>query len=243
MATDYAQRFYRSRAWRDTQAAYMASRHYVCERCGGLARIVHHKRYINAENVGDPAVTLDWANLEAVCIDCHNTEHMSAKNPANGTAFDKDGNIIKVPNVFLVCGCPGSGKSSYVARHKTRRDLVVDLDYLCAALMGEPGELYLNHDPVISVALEVRTLLYEIISTRRGKWERAFVVTSAPHLDEQRALARDLNAEIIMIDTPLDVCLERLQADGRRAHAQVLYESQARKWWQEYSRSTPPAAD
>lgn len=101
MAKDYARGFYRSRAWRDTQAAYMASQHFVCERCGGLARIVHHKRHINPENIGDLAVTLDWANLEALCLDCHNIEHLGSDATAPGLRFDPDGNLIQDPPVSL----------------------------------------------------------------------------------------------------------------------------------------------
>ena len=97
MAKDYARGFYNGSAWRRTQAAYMASRNGVCERCGGLARIVHHRRYITPQNIQDPSVTLDWANLEALCIDCHNAEHMSSGGVcAPGLAFDAAGNIVPV---------------------------------------------------------------------------------------------------------------------------------------------------
>lgn len=97
MAKDYARGFYCSRAWRDTQAAYMASQHYVCERCGGPAYIVHHRTYISPQNIGDPSITLDWSNLEALCIDCHNTEHMCGSAVADGLRFDRDGNLVKAP--------------------------------------------------------------------------------------------------------------------------------------------------
>lgn len=95
-----------------------------------------------------------------------------------GIAFDDEGNVIKQANVFLVCGSPASGKTTYVAQHKSGNDLVVDLDYLCAALNGETGNVHLNHAPILSVALEVRELLYQIIQARRGRWERAFVITT-----------------------------------------------------------------
>ena len=90
---DYARGFYQSRAWRTTQAAYMASQHYVCERCGSLARIVHHVRHITPQNINDMAVTLDWANLEALCMECHNAEHMSSEGISGGLRFDHEGNI------------------------------------------------------------------------------------------------------------------------------------------------------
>lgn len=96
MAQDYAKGFYNSKAWRDTQAAYMASQHYVCERCGGVARIVHHRAYITPQNINDPSITLDWANLEALCMDCHNAEHLGGAACAEGLRFDSSGNIVKV---------------------------------------------------------------------------------------------------------------------------------------------------
>lgn len=94
---DYAKGFYNSKAWRDTQAAYMASKHYICERCGKPARIVHHKTYITPQNIHDVNITLNWSNLEALCQDCHNKEHSSAEVCAEGLAFDSNGILIKSP--------------------------------------------------------------------------------------------------------------------------------------------------
>ncbi|WP_352399095.1 HNH endonuclease [Anaerotignum sp.] len=94
MAKDYAKGFYNSRRWKDTQAAYMASQHYICERCGSMARIVHHIKYISPSNINDPNITLSWDNLEALCIDCHNKEHMCSSSCVEGVTFDKDGNLI-----------------------------------------------------------------------------------------------------------------------------------------------------
>ena len=164
MAKDYARPFYDSKEWRKTREAYLQSQHYICERCGGAASVVHHIRYIKPWNVNDPDITLNWDNLKAVCEKCHAEEHsqdMKARGQAarlNGIAFDDEGNVIKQANVFLVCGSPASGKTTYVAQHKSGKDLVVDLDYLCAALNGETGNVHLNHAPILSVALEVREL-------------------------------------------------------------------------------------
>lgn len=95
MAKDYARSFYNSKAWRDTQAAYMESHNYVCERCGNVARIVHHIRYISPQNINDPNITLNWDNLCALCIDCHNAEHMGKGGAcASGLRFNSDGELV-----------------------------------------------------------------------------------------------------------------------------------------------------
>ena len=86
--------FYHSPQWRRARAAYLDARHHVCERCGGPATIVHHRRYITPANVGDPSVTLDPDNLEALCIDCHNAEHFGTGSTAPGLTFDGEGRLV-----------------------------------------------------------------------------------------------------------------------------------------------------
>lgn len=88
---EYAKGFYRSKAWHDVSRLYMTSKHYVCERCGGVGVICHHKKYITPWNVNDPAITLNMDNLECLCQECHNQEH-SAK--VSRAIFDESGNMI-----------------------------------------------------------------------------------------------------------------------------------------------------
>ncbi len=91
---DYDNRaFYKSAAWRKVSAAYMSSKAYICERCGKPATICHHKTWLNGTNINDPAITLSFDNLEALCIECHNAEH-GAKQSV--TIFNDDGSIDQV---------------------------------------------------------------------------------------------------------------------------------------------------
>ena len=72
--------FYKTTAWKNCRAAYIKSVGGLCERCLAEGKIVpgyivHHKCYINPLNVNDPAITLNFDNLEYLCHDCHNKEH------------------------------------------------------------------------------------------------------------------------------------------------------------------------
>lgn len=68
---------------------------YVCERCGNVAKIVHHKKYLTKENINDPSVTLNFENLEALCQDCHNKEHHGSYGATRyDVMFDEDGDVI-----------------------------------------------------------------------------------------------------------------------------------------------------
>ena len=96
MQPSHVTAFYKSQAWKKTQAAYMESQNHVCERCKDVARVVHHRQYIGPHNINDPCITLDWANLEALCMDCHAQEHFGKAGCAEGLRFDSSGNIIKL---------------------------------------------------------------------------------------------------------------------------------------------------
>lgn len=244
MAKDYARPFYDSKEWRKTREAYLSNVNYICEDCGGAACIVHHIRHISPANVNDPEITLNWDNLKAVCEKCHTEEHAQDQKAfkgeaarLNGIAFDEEGNAIASPNVFLVCGSPGSGKTTYVKEHKGPRDLVMDLDYICAALMCEAGDIRIDRSPVLSVALEVRGLLYQVIQQRRGKWERAFVITGAADALEMKALANELNAELVLLETPLEECIRRIKGDPQRRRNRRKFEKLAAEWHDRHEQS------
>lgn len=97
MAKDYAIKLYNSKHWALTRDAYFKSVFAICERCGNAGEIVHHKQHISPENINDPGITLSWANLEVLCIDCHNKEHFSKGGTTiDGLCFDEDGELKKV---------------------------------------------------------------------------------------------------------------------------------------------------
>jgi len=85
--------FYNSKAWRKVSAAYMLSKNYVCERCGDPATICHHKKWLNASNVHDPEIALNFDNLEALCQKDHNAEHGRKHDTV---VFDDAGNVTAV---------------------------------------------------------------------------------------------------------------------------------------------------
>lgn len=77
---DFAARLYSSRAWKDCRHAYKKSVGGLCEVClaKGLYKpgeIVHHKIHLTPNNINNPAITLDWNNLQLVCRDCHAEIH------------------------------------------------------------------------------------------------------------------------------------------------------------------------
>ena len=79
-APEEQKRFYKSRAWQQCRSAYIASVGGLCERCSARGfivpgYIVHHKKYIDLDNITDPKILLSFENLEYLCQKCHNQEH------------------------------------------------------------------------------------------------------------------------------------------------------------------------
>lgn len=88
--------FYKSWPWRRCRDGYLQSVGGLCERClkAGLivpADQVHHKIRVTQENLNDPAVTLNWDNLMALCSDCHHEIH--AKVHERRYRIDEEGHV------------------------------------------------------------------------------------------------------------------------------------------------------
>lgn len=108
-------RFYTSNKWRKLRDSYAKSQDYICERCyrpcykksdpeyirlkaqgeDVVFGIVHHKEYIDDINYQDQNLATNWDNLELLCINCHNKEHMTKTNEVReDVKFDSKGRII-----------------------------------------------------------------------------------------------------------------------------------------------------
>ena len=80
----FAHSFYKSWSWTKCQRAYKESKGGLCERCWSKGMIVpgdevHHKIKLTPENITDPAIALNWDNLELLCKDCHLEEHRGTR--------------------------------------------------------------------------------------------------------------------------------------------------------------------
>lgn len=96
---DWATGLYKSNKWKQTREAYARSVGGLCERClaKGLytpGEIVHHKIHLTPENIGDPAVSVSFDNLELLCRNCHADEHERTKKRYK---IDQNGRVVTDP--------------------------------------------------------------------------------------------------------------------------------------------------
>jgi len=90
------EQFYHSKAWRRLSRAFLLSKNYICEVCGKPAELAHHIKHITPGNIHNPEITLNAGNLQAVCLECHNTIHYGTGGAVvRGLEFDENGNLRK----------------------------------------------------------------------------------------------------------------------------------------------------
>ena len=100
----WAEKFYKSSAWQKTRYAYLVSQNFICERCGGRATMVHHRKYLTEQSIGDPEMTVGVGNLEALCEACHDAEHKVDSPLREGMYFDGEGMLRCVEDEADACG-------------------------------------------------------------------------------------------------------------------------------------------
>ena len=94
-----ATRFYTSTAWKACRRAYRDKAGGLCEKCKArgeitAGEIVHHKIHLNADNLNDPDVALNFDNLELLCRACHAEEHPEMYEGTKRYKVDECGKVV-----------------------------------------------------------------------------------------------------------------------------------------------------
>lgn len=167
--------------------------------------VLHHKTPLTLQNVNDYNVSLNPDNIMIVSQKSHNEIHARF-----GYCAER--------KVYYVYGAPCSGKTTFVNSIKGNSDIVLDMDNIWQCITG--GQRYNKPNALKANAFAVRDLLFDMIRTRAGKWERAFVIEGGAFKADRERKVELLGAEPIFIDTDKQTCLQRLASDNERMQEQ-----------------------
>jgi len=128
--------------------------------------------------------------------------------------------------VVLVYGAGCSGKNSYVREHKQDGDLIIDFDALHQAISGLESH---NHtEELFGYVFDARDALLARV-LKKGHSSTVWIIHTAPTKADRRKFIDEFGAELVFIDTPKEVCLER--ASKERPEEWIQY---INNWFDKY---------
>ena len=204
--------FYRSKAWEAfirVLADERADENGViwCEHCSQpiilkYDRIAHHKKHLTLSNVNDATIALNPENIALVHHKCHNEIHERF-----GFAQPR---APRCKKVYLIHGSPCSGKSTYAASVAGPGDIILDMDAIWACISAQDsGGHFCRDERLRHNVFKIRDCMLDMIKTRYGEWANAYIIGGYPRIMERERMATLYGAEIIHIDTPKEICLQR----------------------------------
>lgn len=219
--------FYTGKEWADFRQVIIAQRAdadgFVYDEITGKRIvkaydiILHHKIPLTLDNVNDANISLNPDNIQIVSFKTHNEIH------------ERFGTWTR--HIYLVYGCPLSGKSTFVKERAGIHDLIVDIDSIYACISNNP--LYTKSNRLYDNVRAVQDALLDSIKYKRGKWINAFIISGMPYAGERERFCIEYGAEPIFMECDQDTALSRLGAvqDGRDINEWSGY---INKWFMRY---------
>lgn len=136
-------------------------------------------------------------------------------------------------DLTIVCGPPGGGKTTYCARQKRNRDIVLDLDDIKGQLSGRQD---LRHNKIwLKPALQERNRLLAEYSRKTDG--AVFFIVCAPNANERLWWATRLGAKwVVMLETSVETCVLRNRVDSGAIRSPEETRQLAGAWWRHYTR-------
>lgn len=218
--------------WQQYRVSFLA-RNPLCRMCmdDGYVVAANEVDHVIPHKGSDDPLFWDVNNHQALCKPCHQRKTQSE---SMGRAPNRPSLRPSAIPVTIVCGPPASGKTRYVEMHKQHGDIVIDLDAIKAQLTGLPwyhphADARLN-DAILERNKQLNALAHE--RTARHAW----FITSAPSAAEREWWRRTLGATTLVLETPSDVCMNRISQDSRRHQRDSEFRAAIRHWWNRYTR-------
>lgn len=128
--------------------------------------------------------------------------------------------------LFLVCGKPAAGKSTYVNLHKLPGDLIIDLDLIAREMKLEMHDMKkLERGALIRLRNERLARFLHCKTDHKRCW----IVTTAgkPH---QREFWQERGAEVIIIESKNEICERRVINENSPAWRKTEKIDAIRNW-------------
>lgn len=163
---------------------------------------------------GDKGLFWDAGNHQPLCVQCHTRKTLQEmRTPQDNGLFWPTLRKPALP-VTIVCGPPGSGKTTYAHAHAGERDIIIDVDEIIAELSGQPMHRVDLRTWLKPAMLERNRRLAALANDTEH--EHAWFITSAARYKDRCKWADKLHADIVLLDVDAATCKRRIQLDDSR---------------------------
>ncbi len=132
---------------------------------------------------------------------------------------------------LIITGAPGSGKTTWVHENMKPGEMVLDLDAIKCALLGN-DEFHGQAEGIVPMLTVVRDAVYKALAERKNS-SKCYVITTETDIAVLRQWQVYLNAELKVMDTSKEVCMERVKNDKTRPDKERFY-SLIDKWFENW---------
>lgn len=123
---------------------------------------------------------------------------------------------------LIITGPPGSGKTTWVQENMQQGEMVLDLDAIKCALLGK-NDFHVQAAEIVPMLSVVRDAVYRGIAEKKNPG-KCYIITTETDTSRLRQWQIYLNASLKVMDTPKEVCVERVKNDYTRPDKAVFYE-------------------
>lgn len=214
---------YRSARWRILVAEIKRARGPACCKCGSEHRVAGD----HIVELKDGGAAYDRSNIQLLCQACHNQKTSGAARDraerplsGGGLAHPSWFRPVVVP-LAIVCGAPGSGKSTWVRQRMVPGERLICFDTIAAGMFGDGSAQRMARDLSMDEAAQVLKARNEAIADlmwakARARWRGAWLIVSEPEARWRRWWAETVRPECVVVLRPAaEVCKARIVRDAR----------------------------
>lgn len=240
--------WYKTAEWQRLRWQVLGDAMFACARCG----LIGQSRELVADHVqphrGDRALFFDRSNLQCLCATCHNRDKQREERAQRDASHPSSGAMSR-PSWFrkshvpltVVCGPPGSGKSTWVSRQAQPGDLIVCFDMIATAMFGRDGQDRVHAGLSFEQRLDVLRRRNEILGglmhpSGKTKWPAAWLIVTEPKAMHRQWWNETVGADVVVLATPHDECMRRIMLDDQAGDRRSEGAKRAvAEWWETYT--------